>query len=72
MVSAAYSASQVLCAVTVCFFDHHAMGESLIKKRIPEVPFEELILPQLLSEDAVSSMLPFFGKNRDADFVRDI
>ena len=67
-VRAAYSASHVLCAVIVCFFDHHATGESLMKK-MPEVPFEELILPQLPSEDAVGSMLPCFGKNRDADFV---
>ena len=53
-VSAAYSASQVLCAVTVCFFDHQAIGDPPIRNKIPEVRFDEKILPQLLSDEALS------------------
>ena len=53
VVRAAYSASQVLCTVTVCFFDHHVIGEPPMRKRFPEVPLEDVVLPQLLSVDAV-------------------
>lgn len=45
VVSAAYSASQVLYAVTVCFLDHQATGDPLAKKKTALVPLGELVLP---------------------------
>lgn len=43
VVNAAYLASQVLCAVTVCFLDHQAIGDPFTKKT-SLVPLDELIL----------------------------
>ena len=71
VLSASYSASQVLCAVTVCFFDHHEIGDPLTKKKTPVVPLGEFILPQLLSDDAVSRGLILFENKRLADLVRE-
>lgn len=58
VVRAAYSASHVLWAVTVCFFEHHIIGELFMKKNTPDVPLEDKMLPQLLSDEAVRLGVP--------------
>lgn len=51
--------------------DRQAIGDPLTKKKIPLVPFDELILPQPASDDAVSLGLLDFEETRLADLVRE-